>query len=216
MNRSFLRMESHSLVESDDVREQGVPQERITVWKRSKAGHLGEMKKIFIPLDEVLKDYRFTSEVTELSRRLKDQWARYCFVYNEIMSHLPEDSERVNERDCFNDQTQVYERYSFLIEQFMTRAELESGGAGSRALLAQEPGISEERVSFVLTGSRKWRRSSRSSSHGSRSRENATVESVLAEAKLTQLKRAKERKLKQQLLLLENEIADAEDEADLA
>ena len=42
------------------------------------------------------------------------------------------------------------------------------------------------------------------------------MESVLAEAKLTQLKRAKERKLKQQLLLLENEIADAEDEADLS
>ena len=212
-------MESHSLVEGDDVREQGVPQERITVWKRSKAGHLGEMTKIFGRLDEVLKDYRFTSEVTELSRRLKDQWARYCFVYNEIVSHLPEDSERANERDRFNGQTRVYERYSFLIEQFLTRAELQSGATGGRALSAQDPGISEERVSFprdaqssVLTGSRKSRRSS----HSSRSRENAAVESVLAEAKLTQLKRAKERKLKQQLLLLENEIADAEDEADLA
>ena len=162
------------------------------------------MTKIFSRLDEVLKDYCFTSEVTELSPHLKDQWALYCFVYNEIMSHLPEDSERANERDCFNDQTQAYERYSFLIEQFLTRAELESGGAGSRALLAQEPGISEERVSFprdaqssVLTGSQKSRRSSHSSSHGSRSHENAAVESVLAEAKLTQLKRAKERKLKQ-------------------
>ena len=91
-------MESHSLVESDDVREQGVPQERITVWKRSKAGHLGEMTKIFSRWDEVLKDYCFTSEVTELSCRLKDQWAQYCFVYNEIMSHLPEDvKERVKE-----------------------------------------------------------------------------------------------------------------------
>ena len=48
------------------------------------------------------------------------------------------------------------------------------------------------------------------------SRKNAAVESVLAEAELTQLKRAKERNLKQQLLLLENAIADAEDEADLA
>ena len=66
-------MESHSLVESDDVREQRVPQERITVWKGSKAGHLGEMTKIFSHLDEVLKDNRFTSEVMELSRRLKDQ-----------------------------------------------------------------------------------------------------------------------------------------------
>ena len=64
-------MESHSLAESDDVQEQGVPQERITVWKRLKAGHLGEMTKIFSRLDEVLKDNRFTSEVMELSRRLK-------------------------------------------------------------------------------------------------------------------------------------------------
>ena len=77
--------------------------------------------------------------------------------------------------DRFNDQTRAYERYNFLIEQFLTRAELESGGAGSRALLAQEPGISEEHVSFprdaqssVLTGSRKSRGSSLSSSHGSR------------------------------------------------
>ena len=72
-------MESHSLVESDDVREQGVPQERITVWKRSKAGHLGEMTKIFGRLDEVLKDYRFTSEVTELSRRLKGSMGAVLF-----------------------------------------------------------------------------------------------------------------------------------------
>ena len=49
-------MESHSLVKSDDVREQGVPQARITVWKRLKAGQLGEMTKIFGRIDEVLKD----------------------------------------------------------------------------------------------------------------------------------------------------------------
>ena len=51
-------MESHSLVESDDVREQGVPQERIKVWTRSKAGHLGEMTKIFVRLDEGLSLYK--------------------------------------------------------------------------------------------------------------------------------------------------------------
>ena len=139
------------------------------------------------------------------------------------MSHLPEDSERANERDRFNDQIRAHERYSFLIEQFLTRAELQSGSTGNRALSAQEPGISEGRVSFprgaqssVLTGSRESRRPSRGSSRGSRSRENAAVERVLAEAKLAQLKRAKQRKLKQQLLQLENEIADAEDEVDLA
>ena len=197
-----------------------MPQERITVWKKSNAGHLGDVIKIFGRLDVCSRIiYRFASEVTELSRRLKDQWALYCFVYNEIMSHLPEDSERANENDRFNSRMRAYERYSFLIEQFLTGAELQSGGTGSRTLSAQEPGISEERVSFprdaqssVLTGSRKSRRSSRSS----RSRINAAVESVLAEAKLTQLKRAKERKMKQQPLLLENEIADTEDEADLA
>ena len=127
------------MVESDDVREQGVPQERITVWKRSKAGHLGEMTKIFGRLDEVLKDYRFTSEVTELGRRLKDQWARYCFVYNEIMSHLPEDSERANERDRFNGQTQGYERYSFLVEQFLTCAELQKWRNRKQSALSSGP-----------------------------------------------------------------------------
>ena len=64
------------------------------------------------------------------------------------MSHLPEDSERANERDRFNGQTRAYKRYNFLIEQFLTRAELQSGRTGSRALSAQDPGISEERASF--------------------------------------------------------------------
>jgi len=72
-------MESHSLVESGDVRERREPQESIMDWKRSKAGHLSEMTKIFRRLDEVLKDYRFKSEVMESIRRLKDQWARYFF-----------------------------------------------------------------------------------------------------------------------------------------
>ena len=132
-------MESHSLVESGDVRERREPQERITDWKRTKAGHLSEMTEIFSCLDEVLKDYRFKSEVMELSCRLKDQWARYCFLYNEIMSHLSDDSERADERDRFNEKTREYERYSFLIEQFLTRAELQSGETiRSRALSVQE------------------------------------------------------------------------------
>ena len=117
-------MESHSLVESDDVREQREAQESIMDWKRSKAGRLGEMTEIVSPLDEVLKDYRFTSEVMELSRRLKDQWTLYCFLYNEIMSFLPLDSERANERDLFSGKTRAYERWNFLIEEFLTRAEL--------------------------------------------------------------------------------------------
>ena len=92
--------------------------------KRSKAGHLGEMTEVFSLLDEVLKDYRFTSEVTELSRHLKDQWTLYCFLYDEIMSYLPLDSERANERDLFSGKTRAYERWNILIEEFLTRAEL--------------------------------------------------------------------------------------------
>ena len=93
------------------------------------------------------------------------------FLHNEIMSHLSDDSERADERDRFNEKTREYERYCFLNEQFLTRAELQSGKAiRSRALSVQKPGISEERVSQVprdaqssaMTGSRKLRRSSRS------------------------------------------------------
>ena len=62
------------MVESDYMWEQTVPPERIIVWKRSKAGHFSKMTKIFRHLDEVLKNYRFTSEVMELSCGLKDQW----------------------------------------------------------------------------------------------------------------------------------------------
>lgn len=92
----------------------------------------------------------------------------------------------------------MYERYSFVIEQFLARAELQSGVTESSALSAKEPGVSEKCVSLpgdakssVSTGCRKSRRSGRSSNRGARSRENAAVESVLAEAKLTQLKRKK-------------------------
>ena len=147
-------------------------------------------EKIFSRLDEVLKDHHFTSEVMELSHCLKDQWVWFCYLYNEVMSHLPEDSERADERDRFNDKTQAYERYSFLIEQFLTRAKLQTGETKrSRALSVQEPGVSEEHVSLprqaqssVLTSSQKLRRSNGSS----RSHENAAIESSLAEVRLAQ------------------------------
>jgi len=126
----------------------------------------------------------------ELSHCLKDQWVWFCYLYNEVMSHLPEDSERADERDRFNDKTQAYERYSFLIEQFLTRAKLQTGETKrSRALSVQEPGVSEEHVSLprqaqssVLTSSQKLRRSNGSS----RSHENAAIESCLAEVRLAQ------------------------------
>ena len=55
-----------------------------TVWERLKAEHLGETTKIFSHLDEVLRNYRFTSDVVELSCHLKDELSCYCFVFNKI------------------------------------------------------------------------------------------------------------------------------------
>ncbi|KAL9961074.1 hypothetical protein ACROYT_G029955 [Oculina patagonica] len=72
----------------------------------------------------------------------------------------------------------------------------------------------EDARSSVSGGSRKSSRSSCSSS--SRLCENAAIESVMAELRLAQLRRANERRLEQQILQLENEITDAEDEAELA
>ena len=51
--------------------------ERIFALKKSKAGHLGELTKIYRRLDEYLIDQKFANEVREDSHRLGHQWKRY-------------------------------------------------------------------------------------------------------------------------------------------
>ncbi|KAL9975993.1 hypothetical protein ACROYT_G013222 [Oculina patagonica] len=130
-----------------------------------------------------------------------------------VITHLPGEREKANESDRFDDRARAYERYSFLIEQFMTRTNFTNRGTETVVTKDRSNRVEDARSS-VSGGSRKSRRSSRSSS--SRLRENAAIESVMAEVRLAQLRRAKERRLEQQMLQLENEIADAEDEAELA
>ena len=58
--------------------------------------------------------------------------------------------------------------------------------------------------------------SSRRTSLSSKGREEVRLDKILAEKKLELLKNTKERKLTEQCLKLDNEIAEAEDEVDLA
>ena len=51
--------------------------ERIVALKKSKAGHLGELTKIYRRLDEYLIDQKFAIEVREDSHRLDNQCKRY-------------------------------------------------------------------------------------------------------------------------------------------
>jgi hypothetical protein len=76
--------------------------------------------------------------------------------------------------------------------------------AGVRATRVQD----EERSETSL--------SSRRTSLSSKSREEARLDKILAKKKLELLKNAKERKLREHCLKLDNEFAEAEDEADLA
>ena len=52
-----------------------------------------------------LQDNHFANKFKELSHHLNDQWKLYCLVYNELMKHLPGDTERASESNCVNDQT---------------------------------------------------------------------------------------------------------------
>ena len=112
---------------------------------------------------------------------------------------------------------------SFLIEHYLTRANLPSGETESRgptveateALTSNEcPNLPEDVQSYVSNCS--WKSKCLSHSLSLRIHETAAIESILAKVKLEQLRKAKERKLKQQLLQLDNEIADAEDQVELA
>ena len=74
--------------------------ERIVALKKSKAGHLGELKKIYRRLDEYLTDHKFAIEVREDSHRLDNQWKRYSHVYYDLIQLLHE-SERMFEKNRY-------------------------------------------------------------------------------------------------------------------
>ena len=90
--------------------------EKIVALKRSKAGHLGQLTKIYRHLDEYLNDYKFVNEVRVNKERLTTQWCRYASVHQEICELLHVESEELSiEKDCHINATKDYELYMSLI-----------------------------------------------------------------------------------------------------
>ena len=74
--------------ELNAVADNSVVFERIVALKKSKAGHLGELTKIYRRLDEYLTDHKFAIEVREDSHRLDNQWKRYSHGYYDLIQLL--------------------------------------------------------------------------------------------------------------------------------
>ena len=195
--------------------------ERITSLKRVKAGHAGEITKITGFLDALLQDKRNCKEVQVYKERLVEQWGRYWRVFDELIQLIPHESDdKTKENDSHNRRCQVYQLYMAEIEQFLSRDEEEKRTEDGDATKLTE---GSKAVDAVIRSTRvqdeersESSQSSRRTSLSSKGREEARLDKILAEKKLELLKNAKERKLREQCLKLDNEIAEAEDEVDLA
>ena len=86
--------------ELNAVADNSTVSERIVALKKSKAGHLRELKKIYRRLDEYLTDHKFAIEVREDSHRLDNHWKRYSHVYYDLIQLLHE-SERMFEKNRY-------------------------------------------------------------------------------------------------------------------
>ena len=211
------------------VIDDSVVSERIVALRRSKAGHLSEMTKIYRRLDECLKDYKFLLEVRSETRRLDTQWKQYAHVHYDLIQLLPEESvEKRHEENRHAEQSKVYHGYTKSFDQYMIGSEEGvSKAVDSKGTVADDnfmeltriasPNlpISELRddVQSVLSGCS--RRSSVSEA-SALAQEHAKLQKILSEKKLEQLKRARERRLKEEQLKLDNQIAEAEDVVELA
>ena len=213
--------------------------ERIAALKKSKAGHLGETTKIYQSLDRCFQDYQFAGEVRRLKHRLNDQWERYLCVYMELMKLIPDENEdKQGERERHNQHGEIHcacvssiHQFLFDAEDFMRKnLEIMPAFVGAEPVQqmqtvvdvqqqATTPPLAASKVpdddARSVTSARSLRSNMSRCSHFSSS-EGATLERILTEKKLEQLKRAKARKLKEEQLKLENEIAEAEDAAELA
>ena len=150
-----------------------------------------------------------------------EQWGRYWRVFDELIQLIPHESDDyTKENDNHNRRFQVYQLYMAEIEQFLSRDDEEKRTEDGEATKLTE---GSKAVNAVMRSTRiqdeersESSQSSRRTSLSSKSRKGARLDKILAEKKLELLKNAKERKLREQCLKLDNEIAEAEDEADLA
>ena len=76
--------------ELNAVADNSAVSEIIVALKKSKAGHLGGLTKIYRRLDEYLTDHKFAIEVREDSDRLDNQWKRYSHAYYDLIQLLHE------------------------------------------------------------------------------------------------------------------------------
>ena len=211
------------------VIDDSVISERIVALKRRKAGHLSEITKIYRRLNEYCKDYKFLPEVRSEAQRLDAQWKQYAHVYYDLIQLLPDrGAEKEYEENHHDEHNKIYYGYIKSIDQYMIGSEKEvtkaAGGKGTVAddnfmeltqIVSPDLPISEVKddVRSVFSGCS--RRSSVSKA-STVAQEDAKLQKILSEKKLEQLKRAKERRLKEEQLRLDNQIAEAEDVVELA
>ena len=206
--------------------DESVISERILTLKRSKGGHLGEITKIYRKLDGYLKHYKFSVEVGIEADRLNTQWKRYSHVYYELIKLLAAESvEKMHEEDCYAKSSEIYYDYVKSIDQYMIGVEEQFTSVAD----GKGPGVDDPmdlteifspNLPLFQRGEDDQSICSSSSRGSSLAREDAKLQKILSEKKVEQLKTAKARKLKEEQLKLElkldNQIAEAEDAAELA
>ena len=200
--------------------------------KRSRAGHLSEISKIYKQLDSFLLDYEFFRKVQILDEKLKRQWMKYSSINDQLQLLIPEDSEK----DYVMQHSNNYRHYVTMIKEYICEAEkyfkelresdlidfgLPVTPVVSSIYSEDEESLPRTALPEALLRGYDWRstistRTKQFSVLSQRPQEGARIERILAEKKLVQLKRAKQRKLKEQELKLENEIAEAQDFMELA
>ena len=184
------------------VFDDSVISERIVALKRSKAGHLGEITKIYRRLNEYCKDYKFLPEVRNEAHRLDAQWKQYAHVYYDLIQLLPDGGdEKKHEENRHAEHNRIYYGYIKSIDQYMIGSEREftkaAGGKGPVAddnfmeltqIVSANLPISElkDDVRSVFSGCS--RRSSVSKASAV-AQGDAKLQKILSEKKLEQLKK---------------------------
>jgi len=91
------------------VIDDSVISERIVALKRSKAGHLSEITKIYHRLNEYFKDYKFLHEVRSEDHRLDIQWKQYAYVYYDVIQLLPDEGlDKRHEENRHAERNKIY------------------------------------------------------------------------------------------------------------
>ena len=108
--------------------------------KKSKAGHLSKITKIYHRLNEHCMDYKFLSEVRSETNCLDAQGKQYTHVYYDLIQVLPDGgAERKHEENCHAEHNKIYYGYIKSIDQYVIGSEKEvTKAAGSKGTVADD------------------------------------------------------------------------------